>query len=194
MIPLPFTSLPKNDSRGTAQQRILDLEVVILLYSYNPVQSHGTLETFTSLSKYRSSKSDISLKIPSINLDRIPGIGTLYGDAWQYLTRPTSHSLKLVQQKEIPQPRSIPWGDSHRQGGLLLEPYKTHRRVGAVFRRECPGIQTYFGFENKFRWSDLIYLLTKRRIGKTTRKINYFNKHIFDSIGTSPGRVMQAFK
>ena len=54
MMTLPFTSLPKNDSRGTAQQRILDLEVVILLYSYNPVQSCGTLETFTSLSKYRS--------------------------------------------------------------------------------------------------------------------------------------------
>jgi hypothetical protein len=39
---------------------------------------------------------------------------------------------------------------AHLQGGLLLEPYKTHRRVGAVFRRECPGIQTYFWFENKF--------------------------------------------
>jgi hypothetical protein len=62
---LPFTSLPKNDSRGTAQQRILDLEVVILLYSYNPVQSCGTLETFTSLSKYRSSKSIFPLNIPS---------------------------------------------------------------------------------------------------------------------------------
>jgi hypothetical protein len=36
-------------------------------------------------------------------------------------------------------------------GGLLPEPYKTHRRVGAVFRRECPGIQTYFWLENKFR-------------------------------------------
>jgi hypothetical protein len=55
-------------------------------------------------------------------------------------------------------------------GGFLLEPYKTHRRVGAVFRRECPGIQTYFLFENKFRCHNLIYLLTKRRIGKTTRK------------------------
>ena len=65
------------------------------------------------------------------------------------------------------------------QGGFLLEPYKTHRRVGAVFRRECPGIQTYFWFENKFRCDNLIYLLTKRRIGKTTRKTNYFNKHIF---------------
>jgi len=41
MMTLPFTSLPKNDSKGTAQQRILDLEVVILLYSYNPVQSCG---------------------------------------------------------------------------------------------------------------------------------------------------------
>ena len=40
---------------------------------------------------------------------------------------------------------------AHLLGGLLLEPYKTHRRVGAVFRRECPGIQTYFWFENKFR-------------------------------------------
>jgi hypothetical protein len=54
MMGLPFTSLPKNDSKGTAQQRILDPEVVILLYSYNPVQSYRTLETFTSLSKYRS--------------------------------------------------------------------------------------------------------------------------------------------
>jgi hypothetical protein len=62
MMTLPFTSLPKNDSRGTVQQRILDLEVVILLYSYNPVQSCGTLETFTSLSKYRSSKSIFPLK------------------------------------------------------------------------------------------------------------------------------------
>ena len=46
--------LLENHSKGTVQQRILDLEVVILLYSYNPVQSCGTLETFTSLSKYRS--------------------------------------------------------------------------------------------------------------------------------------------
>jgi hypothetical protein len=53
MMGLPFTSLPKNDSKGTAQQRILDLEVVILLYSYNPVHSYRTVETFTSLSKYR---------------------------------------------------------------------------------------------------------------------------------------------
>ena len=45
-IPSPISMAP--------QQRILDLEVVILLYSYNPVQSCGTLETFTSLSKYRS--------------------------------------------------------------------------------------------------------------------------------------------
>jgi len=65
MMTLPFTSLPKNDSRGTAQQRIPDIEVVILLYSYNPVQSYGTLETFTSLSKYRSTTIHISLKIPS---------------------------------------------------------------------------------------------------------------------------------
>ncbi len=70
MMTLPFTSLPKNDSRGTAQQRILDLEVVILLYSYNPVQSCGTLETFTSLSKYRSSKSIFPLKFHT-NLDHI---------------------------------------------------------------------------------------------------------------------------
>ena len=68
------------------------------------------------------------------------------------------HSLKLVQQKEIPQPRSIPLHSlrelaviAHFQGGLLLEPYKTHRRVGAVFLRECPGIQTYFWFENILR-------------------------------------------
>ena len=85
MMGLPFTSLPKNDSKGTAQQRIPDLEVVILLYSYNPVQSCGTLETFTSLSKYRSEhifQIHISLKIPSkIQLWIISGIGTLYGDA-----------------------------------------------------------------------------------------------------------------
>ena len=72
MITLPFTSLPKNDPRGTVQQRILDLEVVILLYSYNPVQSCGTLETFTSLSKYRSDKSIFPLKFhPNANLDHI---------------------------------------------------------------------------------------------------------------------------
>ena len=94
IMTLPFTSLPKNDSRGTVQQRILDLEVVILLYSYNPVQSCGTLETFTSLSKYRSSKSIFPLKFhPKYNLDRRSGIGTLYGDAWQYLTRPTSKEI-----------------------------------------------------------------------------------------------------
>jgi hypothetical protein len=40
-------------------------------------------------------------------------------------------------------------------GGFLLEPYKTHRRVGAVFGRECPGIQTYFWFENNL----LVYSL-----------------------------------
>ena len=80
--PLPFTSLPKNDSRGTAQQRILDLEVVILLYSYNPVHSYRTVETFTSLpekTQKEYQKYPVSIKAE-----------TLYGDAWQYCTRPTS--------------------------------------------------------------------------------------------------------
>ena len=68
MMPLPFTSPPEIFPRGTVQQRILDLEVVILLYSYNPVHSYRTVETFTSLSKYRSEhifQIHISLKIPS---------------------------------------------------------------------------------------------------------------------------------
>ena len=135
--------------RGTAQQRILDLEVVILLYSYNPVQSCGTLETFTSLSKYRSDKSIFPLKFHP-NLDPIRDRDLIRG----CLTILYSTNFK----RKIPQPRSIPFRSlrklaviAHLQGGLLPESYKTHRRVGAVFRRECPGIQTYFWFENKFR-------------------------------------------
>jgi hypothetical protein len=53
--------------------------------------------------------------------------------------------------EKFPSRGVLPSVIAHLQGGLLLEPYKTHRRVGAVFRRECPGIQTYFWFENKFR-------------------------------------------
>ncbi len=101
---LPFTSLPKNDSRGTAQQRILDLEVVILLYSYNPVHSYRTVETFTSLSKYRSSKSIFPLKFHPMDhirdRDLIRGYLTIL-DSTNFHTRWSSFSKKKFPSRGV---------------------------------------------------------------------------------------------
>ena len=139
MTPFPFASLPNNDSKGTAQQRILDLEAAILLYSYNP-----------------SSEIIVLWKrSPSLPYDK--DLHFSMEPRGIYFDNPLLDQF-LFEIAPVE-------GDSLIQGGFLLEPYKTHCRVGTIFRRKCPRIQTYFLFENNL----LVYSL-KRRIGKTTRR------------------------
>ena len=93
MITLPFTSLPDFSERHSPAEDTRPLEVVILQYLYNPVHRYRSVETFTSLPE----KTQKEYKNYPVSIKA----GTLYGDAWQYFTRPTS--------REIPQSRSIPF-------------------------------------------------------------------------------------
>ena len=60
-------------------------------------------------------------------------------------------------------------------GGFLLEPYKTHCRVGTIFRRKCPRIRTYLWFENNF-------LFTHQKKNRKTTQKHTNHLRIFDSI------------